>query len=77
MDVAVNYDYKEKIKAEFHERYSTQVLELLDHDDSGNANIDFRTSTLKPLHANWIINAHCINSKRPELIKSGFLKVGL
>lgn len=42
-----------------------------------NANIDLKTSTLTPLHANWIINTHYNMSKRPELINSGFQKVGL
>lgn len=77
LDVAVNYDYKEKLKAEFHEWYSTQVFESLDRDGPGSANIDLKTSTLKPLHANWVINTHYNMSKRPELIKSGFQKVGL
>lgn len=77
LDVAVNYDYKEKLKAEFHEWYFTQVLESLDCDGPVSSNIDLRPSALKPLHANWIINTHYNMPKRPELLKRGFQKVGL
>ena len=34
-------------------------------------------TTLKPLHANWVINTHNHMSQCPELIKNGFRKLGL
>ena len=37
----------------------------------------YTTSTIKLLHANWVINTHYLMSQRPELIKSGFRKEGL
>ena len=79
LDVAVNYVYKEVLKGEFHEWYSTQVRKSLnDDDDTGiAAQVDLKSSTLKPLHTNWVINTHNRMSQRPELIKSGFRKVGL
>ena len=79
LDVAVNYDYKEVLKGEIHEWYSTQVRKSLnDDDDTGiAAQVDLKSSTLKSLHANWVINTHNCMSQRPELIKSGFRKVGL
>lgn len=78
LDVAVNYDYKIILETEFHEWYSTQVMKSLDHyNRQGNASIDLKTSTVKPLHANRIINTHSRTSKRSALIKSGFHKLGL
>ena len=69
LDVAVNYDYKDVLKGEFHEWYSTQVLKSLnDDDDTGiAAQVDLKTSTLKPLHPNWVINTHNRMSQRPEV----------
>ena len=79
LDVAFNYDYKELLKGEFHEWYSTQVLKSLnDADHTGIVTqVDSKMSTLKPLHANWVINTNNLMSQCPELIKSSFRKVGL
>ena len=70
IDVAVNYDYKEMLKGEFHEWYSTQVLKSLnDDDDTGiAAQVDLKTSNLKPLHANWVITTHNRMSQSPPII---------
>ena len=79
LDVAVNYDYKELVKSNFHEWYSAQVVEGLEKSESGDdhVNVDLKTSTLKPLHANWLIATHAKMSVKCDLIKSGFRKVGL
>lgn len=75
LDLAVNYDYKEMLKGEFHEWYSTQVFKSLDDNDgTDNVQIDLKTSTLKPIRTNWVINTHLRMSQRSDLIKSGFHK---
>ena len=34
---------------------------MVNNDDAGiAAQVDLKTSTLKPLHANWVINTHYI-----------------
>ena len=38
---------------------------------------DLKMSTVKPLHANWVINTHNLIPQRPELFSSYFRKVGL
>ena len=38
---------------------SQWLLKSLNDDDAGiAAQVDLKTSTLKPLHANWVINTH-------------------
>ena len=39
--------------------------------------VNLKMSTVKPLHAIWVINTHNLIPQRPELIRSGFRKVGL
>ena len=51
---------------------------MVNDDDTVIASqVDLKMSTVKPLHANWAINTHNFIPQRPELIKSGFRKVGL
>ena len=51
---------------------------MVNDDDTVIASqVDLKMSTEKPLHANWAINTHNLNPQRPELIRSGFRKVGL
>ena len=51
------------------------LLKLTDMNDDDTGIVT--QSTLKPLHANWVINTHNQMSQSPELIKSGFRKFGL
>ena len=39
--------------------------------------VDLKTSTIKPLHANWDIYTHNLMSQRPEQIGSDFRKLRL
>ena len=51
---------------------------MVNDDDTVIAShVDLKMSTVKPLYANWVINTHNLIPKRPELIRSGFRKVGL
>ena len=51
---------------------------MVNDDDTVIASqVDFKMSTVKPLHANLAINTHNLIPQRPELIRSGFRKVGL
>jgi hypothetical protein len=80
LDLSVNYEYKEGLKQCFHDWYSQQVVSLLDEngcDPTAAANVDLRTATLKPVHAEWIISTHEKMMLRPDLVKAGFRKAGL
>ena len=48
-----------------------------DEDTVIASQVDLKMSTVKPLHANWAINTNNLIPQRPELIRSGFRKVGL
>ncbi|KAH3880831.1 hypothetical protein DPMN_004753 [Dreissena polymorpha] len=80
LDLSVNYEYKQQLKQCFHDWYCKQVvshLEKKDGDPSSCANVDLRTSTLKPIHAEWLIFTHDKMSERRDLIQAGFRKAGL
>ena len=48
-----------------------------DDDTMIASRVNLKMSTVQPLHANWAINTHNLILQRPELIRSGFRKVGL
>ena len=50
---------------------ATQILKSLNTDDNTGiaTEIDLKTSTLKPLYANCVINNHHLMSQRPELLQ--------
>ncbi len=39
--------------------------------------VDLRLSSIKNLHASWIVHAYKAISERPRLIRSGFSQAGL
>ena len=48
-----------------------------DNDTWIASQVDLKMSTVKPQHANWVTNIHNLIPQHPELIRSGFGKVGL
>ena len=48
-----------------------------DVDSRENVIVDLKTSTLKPIHARWVIDTHTRMSERRDLIIMGFRKAGL
>jgi len=78
LDLTVNHEFKEELKSAFHRWYSDQVVSLLEDAEVDTvANVDLCTSTLKPLHAQWLIEAHAHVEAKTELIVAGFRKAGL
>lgn len=70
----------EAFKKCYHEWYCEQIVQHLnnnDGDETTAANIDMKTSTIKPLHAQWLISTNLKMSTRIDLIKSGSHKAGL
>ena len=65
LDLSLNREYKEELKAHFHDWYSSEVMQLLkQHEDdtsddtTNSVVVDTKTSVIKPIHANWIIATH-------------------
>ena len=51
---------------------------MVNNDDTVIASqVDLKMSTEKPLHVNWAINTRNLIPQHPELIRSGFSKLGL
>ena len=58
-------------------RLASQVAAMIDDDDDHVVNVDLKTSTLKPIHAEWLITTHSKMEGRADLITAGFRKAGL
>ena len=52
-------------------------MEEKEVDDNVNVIVDLKMSTLKPIHARWVIDTHETMSVKTDLIQSGFRKAGL
>ncbi|KAH3842815.1 hypothetical protein DPMN_116319 [Dreissena polymorpha] len=48
-----------------------------DGDFTTVANVDMKSSTLKPIHAEWLISTHSKMEGRGDLITADFKKAGL
>lgn len=75
MDISVNKSAKCFIAEKYHDWYAEKVLEQLNKGvNAHDVKVDVRLSTVKPLHANWIIDMynHLKNSK--SIVINGFKK---
>lgn len=79
LDLSVNYDYKEELKSHFHDWYASQIVNQVgdDHGDVSTVVVDMKTSTIKPIHAKWLIETHENISIKTGVIQTGFRKAGL
>lgn len=83
LDLTVNKEYKDILKARFHDWYAQEVMGQLQEreaegdDASGYVRVNLKTSVLKPVHAQWIMSAHEEISQRNSLIRKGFSLAGL
>ncbi|CAC5407902.1 unnamed protein product [Mytilus coruscus] len=83
LDLSVNREYKEQLKSNFHDWYSAQVVQQLNHQEDITGErapmviVDLKTSVMKPVHAQWIVSTPQIMSTRTDQIKSGFRKAVL
>ena len=84
LDLLINKPFKEALKGAFHKWYSNEVVSQMSamEDEGGEANmsavrVDLRLSVIKPMHAQWLIEAHKAISQKGALIKESFVKAGL
>jgi len=76
LDLTVNRSYKELLKQRFHDWYTAQLLETMD-GDAEEFTVDLKTSTIKPVHAQWLVSTHQEIGTRRDVIRCGFEKAGL
>ncbi len=86
LDLTLNKEYKEELKACFHDWYAREVQDMMERkkDESGEdvesvgvVIVDLRPSVLKHIPAGWLIHTHSKLGERSELIRRGFVAAGL
>lgn len=80
LDLTVNGSAKNFARKEFITYYSSTVQQQLECGKTvEDIEVDFRLTTLKPLHAQWLVNMHNFfttpNGK--EIILKGWKKAGI
>ena len=59
LDVSINEPFKQHLKEIFSNWYAEQVKNSLEKDDLvENVKVDLKTSTIKPIHFQWLIKNH-------------------
>ena len=80
LDATVNSKYKQLMRGEFQrwfaEKVAVMVAEGRTTQEIAEA-VDLRTSTIKPVHAKWLINCQGIMQNEKELVKQGFAVTGI
>ena len=80
LDLTVNGSAKKFVRNQFTEYYSGAVKEQLDSGKQlDDIDVDFRLSTVKPLHAEWLISMYnyFTTRKGAEIIVKGWKKSGI
>ena len=79
-DLAVNGSSKNYMKNQFITYYSTAVKQQLDSGtDLQDIEVDFKLTTIKPLHAQWLVNMYNFftSEKGKQIILKGWKKAGV
>ena len=77
MDLSVNKCIKDFMKKEFAAWYSEKVYEKLDEEVEEQTPVDLRLSVMKPLGAQWLINAFNYLLSNNEIVVNGFKASGI
>ena len=78
LDLTFNAVFKRVLRECFTRWYATIVQNDLDKGkELSTIKPDLRTSILKPIHAQWLIEAHNTLSKEKDLIVQGFEKASI
>ena len=80
LDLMVNGPAKKFVRHQFTEYYSNSVKQQLDSGKQlDDIDVDFRLTTIKPLHAQWLVDMynHFTTSKGIEIIVKGWKKSGI
>jgi len=72
LDLAVNKPEKGFLRKEFQDWYAKQICSQLDED-----HVELTDLHLKPLGAQWMVNAFDYIKSKPEIIKNGFSSAGI
>ena len=74
LDVSVNHHFKQQVKQNMSEWYVEQVKKHLEEGISDR--VDLKTSTLKPIHYQWLIKSIAWLAQQGEALISGWKDSG-
>ncbi len=80
LDKTVNSVYKKEMQAQFSNWYSRHVAAGVENGETVEnivKTIDLRTSSIKPVHARWLMNVHEIVRQERDIIEQGFQQTGI
>ena len=80
LDLTVNGAVKNYMRKQFVTYYGDAVKQQLDSGkDIQDIEVDFRLTTIKPLHAQWLVNMYnfCTTDKGANIISRGWKKAGI
>ena len=78
LDITVNAAFKRELKSCFSSWYAKQVSEgLKNGKDIASVKVNFAISTIKPLHANWLMHVITKIGAQQDTIRNGFEKAGI
>ena len=75
LDVSVNKAVKNFLRQQFENWYATQVFQQFKRGD--NSAVDLKMSVVKPLGAQWIIDAINYLKRNPNIVINGFRSTGI
>lgn len=77
MDLSVNKSIKDKLRFSFQLWYAGEVKQQVDDDEHLRKPVDLKLSRMKPLGAQWFVDAFTHVQNNPEIIRNGFKAAGI
>ena len=78
LDISVNDSLKKKLKRSFSNWYANKVHTYLKHHrDTTGLHVDLKTSTIKPIHARWLIDSVLWLKQQKEKLIHGWRESGI
>ena len=78
LDLSVNGPAKKFLKSKFEELYARNIEAQLNSGiDVYSVEVSGKLSTIKPLHAHWLIGLYDHMRNNPKMIKKGFELAGI
>ena len=77
LDISGNGTFKAHMKDAFQEWYASHVAASVQDEEEALVNVDTRLTTLKPLHAAWIVRAWEALSTNTSVLRNGWVKAGI
>lgn len=78
LDISVNEPFKQNLKKIFGRWYAEKVKKSLDRDNSvDNVHVDLKTSVIKPVHFQWLIENYCWLAQQEGPLIRGWKESGI